>query len=171
MVHKVKDFSITTNFDCGDLDLNEFFQTDAANYRSELLAETYTLYLKGYRKLGPLAFVALANDVIKLSKPQKRKFIHHQKRYLKEYPGVKIARLGVDKQYQRFGVGTQFLNLLKAFFTTDNRTGCRFMTVDAYNDEKAPIFYEKNEFDFLHDKDASDRTRIMFYDLKRFVAT
>lgn len=168
---KVGDFTITARFDCGASDLTEFFRQDSVQYKSELLAETYALYLRKYKRIGPLAFVALSNDVIKLSRPQKRRLIHHKKRYLKEYPAVKIARLGVDKKFQRKGIGTHLLNLLKVFFTTDNRTGCRFMTVDAYNEGGVFAFYKTNEFDFLHDKDTDDPTRIMFYDLKRFVLT
>jgi hypothetical protein len=71
---------------------------------------------------------------------------------------------------QGWGIGTYILNWLKTFFTTDNRTGCRFLTVDAYNQPRILKFYKTNEFDFLHEKDKEDRTRIMYYDLKRFSA-
>jgi len=165
-----------TQCDCGDEDLNDFFHKEAVNYKEDLLAETYAFFVKGTKelkgrrkKLGPFAFVALSNDLIRLSKLQRRKLIHHKKRYIKEYPAVKIARLGVHVEFQRHGMGTYLVNLLKSLFTTNNRTGCRFLTVDAYNKEPVLDFYKKNEFDFLHDKDANDKTRIMFYDLKRFV--
>ena len=171
VLDKVKKFSITTKCDCGNQDLNEFFHKDAVHYKEDLLAETYALYLKskGARSLGPLAFVALANDTIKLSKSFKRKLISHKKRYIEEYPAVKIARLGVHKESQRNGLGTHLINLLKALFTTNNRTGCRFLTIDAYNRKEVLRFYKKNEFDFLHHEDKEEPTRIMFYDLKRFV--
>jgi len=63
------------------------------------------------------------------------------------------------------------VHYLKALFTTDNRTGCRFLTIDAYNRKEVLRFYKKNEFDFLHDEDKEEPTRIMFYDLKRFSLT
>ncbi|MEW5949856.1 MAG: GNAT family N-acetyltransferase [Thermodesulfobacteriota bacterium] len=170
MLEKVKDFSKIHAFNCRDSDLNDFFLTYAGLYKADLLAETYVLYLKNNKKIGPLALVALANDVVKLSRPQKRRFIHHKKRYISEYPAVKVARLGVHHNAQGSGIGTYVINLLKILFTTDNRTGCRFLTVDAYNNTRVLAFYKRNEFDFLHDKDAEDRTRIMFYDLKRAVA-
>jgi|GEM_PF-141757 len=174
-LEKVTDFSITATFDCRDEDqeedLNDFFQNDAIHYQKDLLAETYALYLSEHKKaIGPLAFVSLANDTIKLSKSLKRRLIHHTKRYIDDFPAVKIARLGVDSSFQGKGIGTHILNLLKTFFTTDNRTGCRFMTVDAYNKKRVLKFYQRNEFDFLHDKDEQARTRIMFYDLIRFAA-
>lgn len=51
-------------------------------------------------------------------------------------------------------------------FTHDNRTGCRFITVDAY--QNAVGFYQRCGFDFISEKDQNDVTRSMFYDLKRF---
>jgi len=52
-------------------------------------------------------------------------------------------------------------------FTHGNRTGCRFITVDAYHD--AVGFYQKSGFDFISEKDQNDATRSMYYDLKRFL--
>lgn len=52
-------------------------------------------------------------------------------------------------------------------FTHGNRTGCRFITVDAYHD--AVGFYQKCGFDFISEKDQHDPTRSMYYDLKRFL--
>jgi GNAT superfamily N-acetyltransferase len=68
---------------------------------------------------------------------------------IKQYsslPSVKLTRLGVQKEYQGTDIGTQSLNMLKKFFTTDNRTGCRLVTVDAYNNPKVLAFYGKNNF-------------------------
>ncbi len=59
--------------------------------------------------------------------------------------------------------------LVKQIFTTGNRTGCRFITVDAYNDPVVTKFYEKNDFDFYLESDFKEVTRIMFFDLKTFV--
>lgn len=52
-------------------------------------------------------------------------------------------------------------------FTHGNRTGCRFITVDAYHD--AVGFYLKCGFDFISEKDQNEITRSMYYDLKRFL--
>ena len=60
------------------------------------------------------------------------------------------------------------MNLAKQFFTTENRTGCRLITVDAYNRPDVVTFYEKNGFRFLTSDDADKETRIMYFDLKRF---
>ena len=52
-------------------------------------------------------------------------------------------------------------------FTHGNRTGCRFITVDAYHD--AVGFYLKCGFDFISEKDQNEMTRSMYYDLKAFL--
>lgn len=45
----------------------------------------------------------------------------------------------------------------------DNKTGCRFVTVDAYID--AVPFYERNDFLHLKGLDEDPVTRLLFYDL------
>ncbi len=54
-------------------------------------------------------------------------------------------------------------------FLKDNRTGCRFITIDAYNNERTLRFYEKNDFTFFSDKDKNKKTRSMYFDLKRYI--
>ena len=45
----------------------------------------------------------------------------------------------------------------------DNKTGCRFLTVDAY--AGAVPFYLKNGFIPLNDEDADADTRLLYFDL------
>jgi hypothetical protein len=49
-----------------------------------------------------------------------------------------------------------------------HKTGCRFITVDAYNNPDTIDFYRRNDFDFLIAGDEQDDTRQMYYDLKPF---
>ena len=52
-------------------------------------------------------------------------------------------------------------------FLNNNRTGCRYVTVDAYNDPETINFYFKNDFLPLWDKDKDDpHSRILYFDLK-----
>ena len=46
---------------------------------------------------------------------------------------------------------------------SDNKSGCRFLTVNAYSD--AIPFYEKNGFVPLNDADVHDETRLLYFDL------
>ena len=60
-------------------------------------------------------------------------------------PSVKIGHLAVSKDYDNKGVGRAILDFIKHAFTNGNRTGCRFITVDAY--AKATGFYiNSNEY-------------------------
>jgi len=73
----------------------------------------------------------------------------------------------VSDTSQRKGVGTELLSFIKFWFITNNKTGCRFILVDAYAEEEnsAIRFYEKNGFKFLSNEDKGDKTRLMYFDL------
>lgn len=60
-------------------------------------------------------------------------------------------------------IGTFLLNFIKSYFLDDNKTGCRFITVDAY--AAAIPFYVKNEFVALTDEDKDSTTRLLYFDL------
>ena len=55
------------------------------------------------------------------------------------------------------------LNYIKSFFVVDNKTGCRFVTVDA--SAAAVPFYLKNGFAPLTNEDADAATRLLYFDL------
>lgn len=63
-------------------------------------------------------------------------------------------------------IGSDLLNFIKKYFTVNNKTGCRFVTVDAY--VNAIPFYVKNDFEFLTVSDEGDsHTRLLYFDLKQ----
>jgi GNAT superfamily N-acetyltransferase len=177
-----EDFSCTKLCDCGDEDLNEFFRKDAFAHKKELLAETYYFAPNEATEKNlffPVAFVSFLNDAIQITSEERKttkkglwkhlkRNIPYQKRGYLSFPAVKIGRLGVHKKYQRLGLGTSLLNMTKEYFLTNNRTGCRFLTVEAYNKLEVTGFYERNGFQFLWDEDKTKSARIMFFDLKRF---
>jgi GNAT superfamily N-acetyltransferase len=157
-------------FDCGDSDLNEFFQKDALNYLRQLLAVTYVFE----NKQQTVAFFSLLNDRISGEDSEKsvfrklRKEIPHKKHF-RSYPAVKVGRFGVEQKYHNQRVGTEVMDFVKAFFTLKNKTGCRFITIDAYNYPRTINFYIKNGFSFLTSQDEKDDTRSMYFDLMTFV--
>jgi len=169
------------DFDCGENDLNEFFHEDAFLHKEHLLAETYFFQPIEASEEGlffPVALISFLNDSILITrdarKGEKREFwryvkknFPHPMRYYCSFPAVKIGRLGVRKEYQSQQFGSALMNMVKEFFLTRNRTGCRFITVDAYNEDRVTAFYCKNGFQFLTDEDMENETRIMFYDLIR----
>lgn len=138
------------DFDCGDADLNEFFLVDALKWQKELMAVTYYLDIKD----AVVLYFSLSNDKISantLPKSFWRRIKHlfpHQK-HRSDYPAVKIGRFAVDKKYRCKPEhwGSMAINFIKEWMTTKNKTGCCFLTVDAYL--SAVPFYLKNGFKFL----------------------
>ncbi|MCU7921542.1 MAG: GNAT family N-acetyltransferase [Candidatus Thiodiazotropha sp. (ex Dulcina madagascariensis)] len=157
-------------FDCNDEDLNDFFLTDSCTSGSELLSVTY---LAVNTKNEALAFFSVSNDSIKKENLSGSRFrrvtkkIPHEKRY-SSMPAVKIGRLGTNVLLQRHGVGTELLDFIKYWFTHGNKTGCRFIIVDAYNQTNVINFYKSNDFEFLLTDDNKDSTRLMYFDLIKF---
>ena len=98
-----------------------------------------------------ILYFSLSNDklaAIEVSKSFWRKIKNHfpHDKHRKDYPAVKIGRFAVNSKYQHTSEhwGTEALNFIKQWMVTDNKTGCRFITVDAY--KQAVPFYKKNNF-------------------------
>lgn len=173
------------DFSCGDADLDDFFHSEALLYAKERLGKTYCIIKDGeFSEI--VGFFTVANDSIKTaymeeSNPKNRiqRNIPNEKR-MRSYPAVLIGRLGVDKDFQgkEFQIGSQIIEYLKTwFYDDDNKTGCRFLVVDAYNTPKVKAFYERNGFKYLYKDEDMERgetrvkkgeplrTRMMFFDL------
>ncbi len=135
-----------TNFSCGEKDLDDYFCHDSVKHRMTLFTQSYVLYLAGDKTKTALALVDFCNDALdsEVVARKDQKQIAYPKRYYKSYPAVKIARLGVVLAAQRKHIGSALLSMIKEFFVSDNRSGCRLLTVDAYSD--AVPFYKKNGF-------------------------
>lgn len=168
---RVRKLSLTehiTSFDCGDEDLNSFILEKAPLYRKALLAVTYVVEDSESGKA--LAYFSLANAKVSLSdfesKTEFNRFRKHRfvnEKRLRSYPAGKLCRLAVDNAAKNLHKGSNLIRFIKRYFITDNKTGCRFLTVDAYAD--AIPFYLKNGFLPLNDDDAGQATRLLFFDL------
>lgn len=155
-------------FSCGDDDLDEFYRADSIVGCKQLLSVTYVA-LDANDDNKVLGYFSVSNDSIRKEEMPKGliKIIPREKRY-RSMPAVKIGRLGVAHNIKRNGIGTRILDYLKVWFTQGNKTGCRFMIVDSYNEEIPLNFYQKNGFEFLTADDKSDETRLMYFDLLKF---
>ena len=156
-------------FKCTEDDLNDFLLDESNDYQEELLAVTYIIINKDNDDI--VAFYSLLNDVVRLNETEKsvRNRINRKIPFSKQrnhYPAVKVGRLAVNEHYTGMGIGRLILDSVKYIFTHGNRTGCRFVTVDALT--TATGFYEHNKFRFFTDKDKDDYTRLMYFDLKDF---
>jgi len=156
------------SFDCGDADLNDFILNEAVPYRKAMLAVTYVFEDKVTKQT--VAFFSLANDKVSLSdfesktefnRFRKNRFVNEKR--LRSYPAVKLCRFGVDESLKGQSIGTILLRFIKSYFVIDNKTGCRFITVDAY--ANAIPFYMRNGFVPLNDDDKDEPTRLLYFDL------
>lgn len=156
-------------FDCGDDDLNDFITKEAGLYCEALLAVSYVATDSDSGET--LGFFSLANDRVSLgdfaNKTEFNRFRKHRfpnEKRLKSYPAAKICRLGVAVSAKGQHIGTQLLDFIKSYFVVNNKTGCRFLTVDAYIE--AVPFYKKNGFVQLNSVDDDLHTRLLYFDLK-----
>ena len=176
------DLSEKEKFDCGHDDLNDFFNNDCVRYSEQLLGRTYCFTLQTDPKKIVCAFT-VSNDSIKVNdlpnsrKKKINKDIPRQKMF-KSYPAVLIGRLGVSVEFGNKGIGSDLMNFIKSWFVSlENKTGCRFIVVDAYNEEIPIRYYEKNGFATIFSTEEQEkeyfginleekiRTRLMFFDL------
>lgn len=175
-------------FDCGAEDLNDFFANDAIAYERDLMGKTYC-WLDNEDNTKIVAMITLANAGIQTTHLQNNPKRHLNKAisYNKQgrtYPAVLIGRLGVDIDYQSsiYRLGAQIMRFVKEWFTTeDNKTGCRFILVDAANNPHTLKYYERNGFRPLFPRiedeknfysipqDNELRTRMYYFDLLEFV--
>jgi len=169
-------------FDCSNEDLNEFFKQDAIKYSRDLLGKTYAFVLDE-NKESVVCMFTVSNDSLKaddLPNSRKKKVNKEipRNKQRKSYPAVLIGRLGVASKFSGSGIGTQLMEFIKAWFIDPlNKTGCRFIVVDAYNTDNAIHYYLRNEFDFLFSSEKQEKeyigkedseelkTRMMYFDL------
>ncbi len=156
-------------FDCGDRDLNDFILNHAPAFQKHLISVSYAYANPNTGQI--LAYCSLANDKVAITdfkdktefnRFRKKNGFPNEKR-LKSYPAVKLCRLGVDVSAKGNQIGSGMLDYIKSMFVVENKTGCRFLTVDAYLD--AVPFYEKNGFRRMNAEDDDPHTRLMYYDL------
>lgn len=173
-------------FSCDNVDLDDFFANVAPHYDIELLGKTYA-WVRADNPKHIMGMITLANDSVKLqlisssALNRLQRSVTNKKRGI-NFPAVLIGRLGVSTVDRNKGyhIGSQIIDFVKQWFrSSDNKTGCRFIVVDAYNNEKTIRFYQHNGFKMLYKTEYDERqfleladnepleTRFMFYDLKK----
>lgn len=149
-----KTLSTCQKFSCDHKDLNDFFLKDCCDYSSQLLGKTYCFTLDSDPSVIVCAFT-ISNDSVKahtLPRKEKKaltKNIPHQKHF-RSFPAVLIGRLGVNKDFKNQHIGSELMTFIKSWFRDPtNKTGCRFVVVDSYNETIPLSYYKKNDFWFL----------------------
>lgn len=140
-----KNIYLTEGFDCGDDNLNEFICEKALKYQEGRIATTYLCVYKGEF----IGYYAIVTGAIKMSGKDKR-LLDRLGKGQRDYPSLKIARIGVKKGWNRKGIGTYMVKSIVGIATKISEdVGCRYVTADAY-DKPVPLnFYKRNKFKFL----------------------
>lgn len=175
-------------FESENKDLNDFFAHDAVKFAKRLLGKTYLLCSKEKPNEIVAAFT-VSNDSIrmtnKLHEEAKQLFLQNtdlEDKHLKRFPAVLIGRLATNKKYAGKGIGTAVMDFIKSWFRLKNKTGCRFIIVDAYSNEATLHYYLKNDFKYLVEDERLEakyvgigmgrlplHTRLMYYDLLELI--
>jgi len=172
-------------FDCGDSDLNDFFNHDALLFQRERLGQTYYYCLKDTKKI--VCAYSLSADSLKTvllpgSRLKKVKELIPREKALQTYPALLIGRLGVSVEFSGQGIGSQLLENIKYYCNSHFPNLVRFLVVDAYNNNSVLPYYQKNDFSFVFSSEEQEKenlkkkvaddeilyTRQMFYDMKRW---
>ena len=174
-------------FICKDEDITEFFAHDYADYAYQLLGKSYC-FVKPETSEIICAFT-VANSSVKvdslpsnLRNKLNRKIPNAKRR--PQYPAVLVGQLAVSDLFSGHHVGDELLDFIKSWFIDPlNKTGCRYVIVDAVNHPKVFEYYQRNGFKFLFSSDEEEwtflhnkgleqttpiepmKTRLMYFDL------
>lgn len=169
-------------FSCGHQDIDDFFINESLAYSHQLIGKTYCFTLDEDPKIIVCAFT-VSNDSIKTeylpnSRAKKVKSSIPREKHMKSYPAVLVGRLGVNKELSNKGIGSELMDFIKGWFIEpNNKTGCRYLVVDSYNEQKAISYYERNGFVFMFSSEEQEKahlkkdpkaqleTRFMYFDL------
>ena len=179
--------SALADFDCGREDIDDFFHNKAQAYEKAMFGKTYAFCPNGNPDIimGAIT-VANASIFTRHLSWRRRDFIGadvEDEKSGQNYPAVLLGRLGVDCRYQHLHLGPQIIDFAKAWFSSEsNKSGCRFLIVDAYNEPGLIQFYEhcglklfftteeqEKKYRNINDREGEPpiklETRLMFFDL------
>ena len=176
----LSDEQVISDFDCGNADLNDFFNHDALEYKHQMLSRTYFFRHKSSGAVV-CAFSFSAGSIktadLPGSRRKKVKELIPREKSLKSYPAILIGRLGVSVEFGGKGAGSQLIEAVKNFCYFNFPDFVRFLLVDAYNEPAVVGFYQKNYFKEVFSTEEQEKeayqqppseslqTRFMFYDM------
>ena len=171
---------VIDDFDCGNADLNDFFNNDALAYASQMLSRTYFFRHKSSGAVV-CAFSVSASSIKTADLPgsRRKKVKEHipREKSFKSYPAMLIGRLGVAAEFSGQGAGSQLIDIVKYYCLNQFPDFVRFLLVDAYNEPAVINFYLKNDFKEVFSSPEQEKetykqppsetlqTRYLFYDM------
>lgn len=140
-------------FLCKDRDITEFFTREYADYAYQLLGKSYCFVEQDKHRIVGAFTVANSSiraDLLPNSRRNRlNRNIPNEKRR-PQYPAVLVGQLAVSDGYMGQHIGDEILDAIKSWFIEPlNKTGCRYIVVDALNNPKIFDFYQRNGFKFL----------------------
>jgi GNAT superfamily N-acetyltransferase len=142
------------------LEIEKFLKEDALYQMKQGINRTFFWMSRDKKYL--LGYLTICADAISLDKVQKDELIRQGVKY-KSLPALKIGRMGVQKEFCRQGLGRRMIAFaVRRALAVHRLSACRFITLDAKNDENIPEhlkpihFYRKNGFEILKRKEKKD---------------
>ncbi len=162
-IHRLEPTDEVGEFDCGDEALNDYLKRFAwQNQRRHSVGATYVAEsveapraVIGYHTLaaGSIPRNAFPSEIGRRLSPYP------------EIPVVLLARLAVDRRFQRRGIGESLLaHALDRALAVREQIGCRCIIVDAY--QSAVRWYRQFGFVSIGGAPADAATQKMFLDLR-----
>lgn len=166
--------------------INKFFHEEYLDYAHQLLGKSYCFVSKDEPKIAAAFTVANSSVRVDDMPKSKRNKLNRKIPFSKQrsqYPAVLVAQLAVFDEFAGLNLGKDVLDMIKAWFIDPlNKTGCRYVVVDAVNTPKVLQFYKDNGFDFIFSSDEEEmqymskavnvqdgsvfrETRLMIFDL------
>ena len=171
---------LISDFDCGNVDLNEFFNDDALAYKRQMLSRTFFFrHIASGAVVCAFSFSASAIKTAELPGSRRKKVKEYvpREKSLKSYPALLIGRLGVASEFSGQGIGSILMDIIKDFCLSNFPDFVRYLLVDAYNEPAVLKFYQKSNFAtvfsteeqekqaYRQQPDETLQTRYMFYDM------
>ena len=168
-----------------DQQIDAFFHDEFPDYDYQMLGKTYCFVTSDRRQM--VAAFTVANTSVRVDNmpKSKRNKLNRKIPFSKQrsqYPAVLVAQLAVFDGFGGLNLGQEVLDFIKSWFIDPlNKTGCRYLVVDAVNKPKVLQFYLDNGFDFIFSSDMEEmqylsksnaesgelfrETRLMVFDL------
>lgn len=167
-------------------DINKFFHEEYLDYENQLLGKSYCFVKRDGQNV--VAAFTVANSSVRVDNmpnPKRNQLNRHIpfSKQRSQYPAVLLAQLAVFDGFSGNDIGKEVLDFIKSWFINPlNKTGCRYLVVDAINTPKVLKFYKDNGFEYIFASDEEEmqymsrsikvdngtifrKTRLMVYDL------
>ena len=181
-IEKLKEGDSTelSSFSCGVEKLDDFFHNEIFICSKYHYLSSYCAREKINNKIA--AVFTLANDTVILkTEEDMTDFMSETKEVINDeyhhifiqqtsFPAINIGHLGVRKDLQSKGIGSQILNFIVSTFTKYELSGCQFITVDSLNNSRTNKFYQSRGFRLQTIHDMCKSTRRMYFPIIEYTA-